>query len=64
MRAAPFGSWYWLGLGLGLLLAIECGVVSAKRFLRCELARKLLDQHGFERSLLSNCEWETQMYIY
>ncbi|EDW53074.1 lysozyme [Drosophila sechellia] len=54
MRAAPFGSWYWLGLGLGLLLAIESGVVSAKRFLRCELARKLLDQHGFERSLLSN----------
>ncbi|KAI8033949.1 hypothetical protein M5D96_013281 [Drosophila gunungcola] len=52
MRAPLFGLWCWLGLGL--LLACDSGVASAKRFLRCELARKLLDQHGFERSLLSN----------
>ncbi|XP_068151063.1 lysozyme [Drosophila tropicalis] len=37
------------------LLVIATGShVWAKRYLRCELARKLLDQHGFERSLLSN----------
>jgi len=54
MRAALFGSWFWLGLGL--LLVSDSGGVFAKRFLRCELARKLLEQHGFERSLLSNCE--------
>lgn len=31
-------------------------LVLGKRYMRCELARKLLEQHGFERSLLSSCE--------
>ncbi|XP_001963772.2 lysozyme [Drosophila ananassae] len=61
MRAAPLASigfWFWLGLGLGLVVVLhrtgDSNLVLAKRFLRCELARKLLEQHGFERSLLSN----------
>ncbi|KAH8366561.1 hypothetical protein KR084_003755 [Drosophila pseudotakahashii] len=52
MRAVSFGSWFWLVLGL--LFISDFSSVFAKRFLRCELARKLLNQHGFERSLLSN----------
>ncbi|EDW76194.1 uncharacterized protein Dwil_GK15326 [Drosophila willistoni] len=42
-------------LYLLFLLVIATGShVWAKLYLRCELARKLLNQHGFERSLLSN----------
>ncbi|KAH8266919.1 hypothetical protein KR026_010607 [Drosophila bipectinata] len=61
MRAAPLASlgfWFWLGLGLGLVVVLQrtgdSNLVLAKRYLRCELARKLLEQHGFERTLLSN----------
>ncbi|KAH8315110.1 lysozyme [Drosophila kikkawai] len=56
MRAAPFGLCrFWLGLAMGLLLASDSGLVSAKRYLRCELAKKLLDPpYRFDRSLLSN----------
>ncbi|KAH8245558.1 hypothetical protein KR032_011825 [Drosophila birchii] len=54
MRAALFGLWLALGVNL-FLLTRDSGLVSAKRYLRCELARKLLDPpYRFDRSLLSN----------
>ncbi|KAH8414828.1 hypothetical protein KR215_006042, partial [Drosophila sulfurigaster] len=35
-------------------LWVSMSSVLGKQYLRCELARKLLEQHSFERSLLSN----------
>ncbi|XP_032594714.1 uncharacterized protein LOC6565938 isoform X3 [Drosophila grimshawi] len=43
---------------IALLLVVglwfSSSTVLGKRYMRCELARKLLEQHSFERSLLSN----------
>ncbi|KAH8283265.1 hypothetical protein KR044_011516, partial [Drosophila immigrans] len=49
MRTAALALFYvvlWVGM--------TSVSVQGKRYMRCELARKLLEQHSFERSLLSN----------
>ncbi|XP_017851115.1 lysozyme [Drosophila busckii] len=35
-----------------IIISSSFDAVLSKRYMRCELARKLLQQHGFERSLL------------